>query len=154
MNTLKRITLLFSVFILPLCAQAKEGAHHFPEIFLGLTHVGDETDFTYALEYEYKFTEQYGAGIIYEKTDGAHHSDGMTVKIAAVYYHPIPSLRFGVGYGEEKIGGYHPHSEDLFRITGSYDYHLDSFSIAPTLAIDFVGGKEAIVLGIGFIKPF
>jgi hypothetical protein len=154
MNNIHRVTLLLLVLVLPMCVQAKEGAKHLPGIFLGATHLDGETDFTYALEYEYKFTEQFGAGLIYEKTDGYHHSDGMTILLAALYYHPTPAFRFGIGYGEEEVGGHYSHTAELFRISASYEYHFEHFSMAPTLAIDFVDDKEAIVVGIGFIKPF
>ena len=133
---------------------AKEGAHHFPEIFLGVTTFDSETKFSYALEYEYKFTEQWGTGFIYERTDKAHHGDGTTLKIAALYYHPKPFFRFGLGVGKEKVGGHHPHEEDLVRVVSSYDYHFESFSVAPTFAVDFIDGERAYIVGVGFIKPF
>lgn len=133
---------------------AKEGAHHFPEIFIGATTFGSETEFSYALEYEYKFTDKWGAGLIYERTDKAHHGDGTRLKIAVLYYHPEPFLRFGLGIGKEKVGGYHPHEEDLVRLVASYDYHFEYFSVAPTVAVDFIDGENAYVVGLGFIKPF
>lgn len=148
-TSLLLISVLFSTG-----TNAKDGYHHFPEIFFGLTHADSETEFTYALEYEYKFTEQYGAGLIYEKIDNAHHGDGITIQIAALYYHPISSVRLGVGVGKEKVGGHHPHTEDLVRVVASYDYHFENFSVAPTIAVDFVDGETPVVMGIGFIKPF
>lgn len=134
--------------------QAKEGYHHFPEIFIGATHFDNETNFTYALEYEYKFNPKFGAGLIYERTENAHHGDGVTLKIAALYYHPVSSFRLGIGYGEEKVGGEIQHTEELYRVVASYDYHFENFSVAPTLAFDFIDGETATVFGLGFIKPF
>ncbi len=148
-----------SLFVLPIMLfsvnlVAKEGYHHFPEIFVGATHLDGETHFTYALEYEYKFTEEFGAGLIYEKVDDAHHGDGVTIQLAALYYHPINFIRLGVGFGKEKIGGDHPHTEDLVRISASYDYHFENFSLAPTIAIDFVNSETPVVFGVGVIVPF
>jgi hypothetical protein len=133
---------------------AKEGYDHLPAIFIGATHVEGETDFTYALEYEYKFTDDYGVGIIYEKVDDAHHGDGITLKLAALYYHPISSVRLGLGLGKEKLGGDHPHTEDVVRLSASYDYHFEHFSVAPTIALDFIDGETPLVFGIAVIKPF
>lgn len=149
------LTTIVLMFILSSnSVSAKEGYHHFPEIFIGVTHADSETNFTYALEYEYKFDEKFGVGLIYEKVDEAHHGDGITIQVAAFYYHPIEFIRLGVGVGKEKIGGHHPHSEDLVRVSASYDYHFEIFSVAPTIAVDFIDGETPIVLGIGIIKPF
>lgn len=127
---------------------------HFPGIFLGATHFDSETEFTYALEYEYKFTSQWGVGAIYEKTDDAHHGDGTTLKIASLYYHPYPYLRVGLGAGKEKVGGDHPHSEDLYRVSLNYDYHIGKINLEPTIAVDFIDGEQAIVFGIALVRPF
>lgn len=135
-------------------AIAETGKHHFPGIFVGYTHADSDTEFTYGVEYEYKFTPKWGVGAVYEKTDNAHNDDGIDVKLAALYYHPYSYLRFGVGYGEEKIGGADPHSEDLYRLSVNYDYHMGSFNIEPTFAIDFIDGEEAFVFGIAFVRPF
>lgn len=134
--------------------EAKEGYHHFPEIFAGATRSDGETNFTYAFEYEYKFNNSLGAGVIYERVGDAHHGDGITLHIAALYYHPISPVRLGFGLGRERVGGSHAHSEDLIRLSASYDYHFAGFSIAPTVAVDTVNGENATVFGIGFIKPF
>lgn len=133
---------------------AAEGAQHFPGIFVGYTQAEDETHFTYGIEYEYKFTSQWGVGAVYEKTDDAHHGDGITVKLASLYYHPINSIRLGIGAGREKIGGDHPHSEDLYRLSASYEFHLGDFGLAPTFAVDFIDGHEAYVLGVAIVRPF
>jgi hypothetical protein len=152
-----KTTPLFVLLIASILAfnlQAKEGYHHFPEIFIGATHADSETEFTYAIEYEYKFNNEFGAGVIYERVNQAHHGDGVTLKIAMLYYHPVNAIRLGLGLGKENVGGYHPHSEDVLRASASYDYHFEHFSLAPTVAVDFIDGERAYVLGIGFIKPF
>jgi hypothetical protein len=128
--------------------------HHFPGIFLGATTIDSETDFSYGVEYEYKANHLWGAGIVYEKTDDAHHGDGVDVKLAAVYLHPWKELRVGLGYGKEKVGGDHPHEENLTRLSLNYDFHVAGFGIAPTIAVDFVDGEKATVIGLSFIKSF
>jgi hypothetical protein len=133
---------------------AASDAHHFPAVFVGYTNAKDETHFTYGLEYEYKFNKTWGVGAVYEKIDDAHHGDGVTVTVAELFYHPSNNLRFGVGVGKEKIGGDHPHTEDLYRLTASYDYHIGDFGLAPTIAVDFIDGEKAYVLGVALIRPF
>lgn len=153
-----KITLSFltSALLLSSCgaALAASGAHHAPGIFAGFTNAKDETEFTYGFEYEYKFNRHWGLGAVYEKTNDAHHGDGVTVKLGSLYYHPNADVRLGLGFGEEKIGGAHPFKEDLYRVSASYDFHLGDFALAPTIAVDFVDGDEAYVLGVALLRPF
>jgi len=128
--------------------------HHFPGVFVGATTIDGETDFSYGLEYEYKFSKLWGAGVVFEKTNDAHHGDGVEVALASAYIHPWKELRLGAGFGQEKVGGDHSHKEDLIRISVSYDFHVAGFGVAPTLAIDFVDGERATVFGVAFIKSF
>lgn len=135
---------------------------HFPGVFVGATTIDSETDFSYGIEYEYKFSKAWGAGFVYEKTDNAHHGAGVDVALAAVYLHPWKELRIGAGFGKEKVGSYtdhhhHHHSshkEDVIRTSISYDFHVGGFGVAPTLALDFVDGETATVIGVAFIKAF
>lgn len=57
MNAVHKIlasTLLLSASV---SALAAGDAHHFPGIFLGMTNAESETEFTYGIEYEYKFDQ-------------------------------------------------------------------------------------------------
>lgn len=139
---------------------------HIPGIFVGFTHANSEIEFSYGLEYEYKISKLWGAGIVYEQTDDAHHGAGVDVALAAVYLHPWKELRVGVGFGKETVGSYtdnsdshHPHyhsshKESLVRASVSYDFHVGDFGIAPTLAFDFVDGETATVFGLAFVRAF
>lgn len=148
------LMLLASSAINSSAVAAAGNAHHFPGVFIGYTKAAGETHFTYGLEYEYKFNQTWGLGAVYEKADDAHHGDGVTVAVAELFYHPLNNLRFGVGIGEEKVGGDHPHSENLYRLSASYEYHLGEFGLAPTLAVDFIDGEQAYVIGVALVKPF
>jgi len=139
---------------------------HIPGVFVGYTNANSETEFSYGLEYEYKISKLWGAGVVFEKTDDAHHGAGVDVALAAVYLHPWKELRVGLGFGKETVGSYtdnsdshHPHyhsshKENLIRTSVSYDFHIGDFGIAPTLAFDFVDGETATILGIAFVRPF
>ncbi|WJG09908.1 hypothetical protein [Aliiglaciecola sp. LCG003] len=154
MISLKKLlsTTLLTCFAFGVAAAGDE--QHFPGVFIGMTNAENETELTYGFEYEYKFNTNWGAGAVYEKTKDAHHGDGITVSLASLYYHPTQNVRLGMGVGREKLGGDHPHSEDLYRLSASYDFHLGDFGVAPTVAVDFIDGEEAYVLGVAFIKPF
>ncbi len=136
--------------------------HHFPGIFIGATTTDSETEFSYGLEYEYKFSKLWGAGFVFETTDDAHHGAGVDVTLAAIYLHPWKELRIGAGFGQEKVGSYTDHDhhyhkgyeEDVIRASLSYDFHVGGFGVAPTIAVDFIDGETATIIGIAFIKAF
>jgi len=152
-KSLIKLTLITIIFG-SISIQASEKVKHIPGVFLGVTHIDSETEFTFGFEYEYKLNDHWGLGAVYERTNAAHHNDGVAVVLASIYYHPNKNIRLGVGAGEERIGGGHPHTEDLYRISAAYDFHINSFGLAPTIAVDFVDGNEALVFGIAFTRPF
>lgn len=133
---------------------AADGKTHFPAVFVGYTDSPDSFDFTYGIEYEYKFNQTWGAGFVYEKIDNAHHGDGIDVSVVELFYHPSNNVRLGAGFGKEKIGGHHPHTEDLTRVSLAYEIHVGDFGIEPTFAVDFVGSHQSYVIGIAFVRPF
>jgi hypothetical protein len=142
------------VMSLTTAVQASDEVKHIPGIFVGATHFDSETELTFGLEYEYKIDSQWGVGAVYEKTTDAHHGDGVSVSLISAFYHPNSNVRLGLGLGQESIGGYHPHTESLYRVSAGYDFHVDRFGIAPTVAVDFIDGEEALVIGVAFTRPF
>jgi hypothetical protein len=143
-----------AVMFSPIAVLAADVKTHYPGIFLGQTESAGEREFTYGLEYEYRFDRHWGFGATYERIDDAHHGDGVTVSVGSLYYHPDNHWRFGFGLGKERIGGHDPHSETLTRLSTSYDYHVGQFGIAPTVAVDFIDGKKAYVVGVALVMPF
>jgi|TARA_B110000259_G_C13898912_1_gene356053 hypothetical protein len=147
-------------------ASTNEEPKHIAGVFIGYTNAESETEFSYGVEYEYKFSRRWGAGVGYEKTNNAHHGAGVDVALVSLYLHPWKALRVGLGVGKETVGSYtdysdslHPHrhsrhSENLVRTSLSYDFHVGGFGIAPTLAVDFVDGETATVFGFAVVKAF
>ena len=143
-------------------ASTEEYPKHIPGVFVGYTNADSETEFSYGVEYEYKFSKLWGAGVVYEKTDEAHHGAGVDIALAAVYLHPWKELRVGLGVGQETVGSYtdhdhhyhKSHKENVVRTSLSYDFHLGDYGIAPTLAFDFVDGETATVFGVAFVRAF
>ncbi len=150
-------------------AQASD-KKHFPGLFLGATTIDSETDFSYGLEYEYKFSHKWGAGFTWENTEDAHAGAGVEVMLASVYFHPTEHLRLGLGFGQEEVGavsapaehhiqsgdahGHPSHEEDLYRISASYAIPLGNFEIEPTIAADFVDDETSTVVGVAIVYPF
>ena len=154
MKKITQIALATALTLSAFTVNAAGDAKHIPGIFLGVTHFDGENNFTAGLEYEYKFTPNWGAGFVYEETPSAHYDDGVNVFVASLFYHPNKNIKLGVGLGEEEIEGAHPHTEDLYRISAAYDFHVGDFGIAPTLAVDFIDDEQAIVFGIAIVQPF
>lgn len=123
-------------------------------VFGGFTSVSGNTDGTFGFEYERRFTQYLGAGVVWEKTPNAHHGDGTSIFMGQVHLHPWQELRLSVGYGREKLHGDHPHSTDVWRAGAAYDFHVGGFGVAPTFNLDRIDGHTAKVFGIVLNKGF
>lgn len=155
---MKKISTLIIPFLLLAYSgitYSAEGKAHYPGIFLGATDTSDETEFTYGIEYEYKWNKSWGAGFVYERLDDAKKGDGIEIFLASAFYHPNKNWRLGLGFGREEIGGKKPKDKDIFRVSAAYEIYVQDFVVAPTVAVDFIqGGSEAYVAGVAFIYPF
>ena len=142
---------------LALASDDEHGAdkNHIVGVFLGATNDAHSvTDETVGVEYEYKFTERFGIGAVYEYSPDAHDDDGVSVYLASAYLHPYAGWRLGLGLGEEKVHGSHGHEEGLFRASVAYDFHVGGFGIAPTFNLDIVDVETIEVYGVTFSKAF
>lgn len=154
LKLMNQISVAIILMATSVTANAAGDAKHIPGVFFGATNIDSETEFTVGLEYEYKFTPSWGAGAVYEETPDGHKGDGVNVFVASIFYHPTKNIKLGIGLGKEEIKGHHPHKEDLYRLSASYDFHVGDFGIAPTLAVDFIDDNEAIVFGVAIVQPF
>jgi hypothetical protein len=169
-----RFLSLISVFFIGISyafAAENDETHHEPTghaapthvvgLFLGATdddegdnaHHHDQTDFTIGGEYEYRFSKHFGFGVVVEHTPEAHESDGVTVALGALHYHPFNrhdtfgGLRLSIGAGAEFVHDF--GEEPLYRLGASYDFEItDKFAIAPTVNLDFVQNREILVFGL------
>lgn len=129
-------------------------AKHYPGIIVGATNAEGETETTVGIEYEYKFNSNFGLGAVWERTPEGHGGDGVNVAVASIFYHPTDEWRLGVGYGEERIGGKKVKYKDVTRISATYEFITDNFIIAPEVAVDFIDGEKATVVGVAVLFPF
>lgn len=154
--------------------------HHHPDhalgVFLGGTTTEESSEFTFGLEYEYRLTKHIGIGIVGEHTpDAAAFTQGATTALALVHLHPYRGLSLIAGIGAEighgseleeelefeegvarrRIVGVEPEAEIVYRLGVAYDVHLSkTFSIAPSVNVDFVNGEENVVFGGIFMYHF
>jgi hypothetical protein len=126
------------------------GEKHFVGLFLGVLNA-EESDMAWGLEYEYKWSLNWGGGLTYENASDAHHGDGITSTIANLYFHPKGNWRLGFGYGREEVNG---HKEGLTRMGVAYEFHFAGMGIEPSLNIDRVDGETAEVFGLAAVWKF
>jgi len=142
---------------------------HHVGVFLGATSNIDakHTSFTLGLDYVYRINHSFGLGFIgdYVITERAE-----TLLMAGVFYYPLSSLKLYVGNGvaltteveketqlkessdsdgEEKVVSHY-----VFRLGTGYDFHIDDFSVTPTIAWDLINGHSSIVYGLTFGMGF
>lgn len=123
-------------------------------VFGGFTSIGGDTEATFGIEYERRFTQLVGVGIVWEKTPNAHNGDGTSIFMGQIHLHPWQELRLSVGYGKEKIHHEGTHKVDVWRFGVAYDFHMEGFGIAPTFNLDRIDGHTAKVFGIVLNKGF
>ncbi|MDH5737282.1 MAG: hypothetical protein OEZ23_03180 [Gammaproteobacteria bacterium] len=132
---------------------------HLFGLFIGETRVpvagaADETADTVGLEYEFRASKTWGAGLSVERTDDAFGGQGSGLWAVSLFYHPTPNWRFGVGRGKEKVYSSPSHTEPLTRFSIAYDFHFGGMGIAPTYAMDRINGEKVRVIGLTLTKPF
>jgi hypothetical protein len=96
------------------------------------------------VDYEYRLSPDFGVGALVDHAWG--HPDA-TVAAAAVFVHPWRGLRLLAAPGIEYS---HGEGEFLIRVGAAYEFHRGSWTVAPTVNVDFVDGDEALVYGLTF----
>jgi hypothetical protein len=119
-------------------------------VFAGVTHEGRrENDAAFGIEYERRFDERFGSGLIVEHTFG----DGDFWVVAVPLYMRAGRWRFAVAPGVEDSRD--RDAEFLMRFMVGYDFRLGGgWDLAPGLMVDFVDGEDVWVAGLGLSKGF
>ena len=118
---------------------------------------------TVGLDYEYRLPfvhHKFGIGF------GVEYLKGDNTEILfelLLIYHPVGGLKFMVapmfviveepsegGDGTLEVAETTTKNEFGFRIGTAYDFHINKFSISPTVNLDFIGESPAIAYGIAF----
>lgn len=126
------------------------GHKHHVAIFVGGTHdYQGENAFTMGLDYEYRLTDLLGAGALIDYAGGDIES---AVVGGGLFFHPWQDLRLLTAVGKEFHNG---HDEFLIRLGTMYDFHLENWTLSPTVNADILGSGHlnviyGIALGHGF----
>ena len=147
-----RILLLLSIVLSGSSALASDGKHsHHLAIFAGpgIEEKKDHDEDTYAVgvEYGYRFTEWFGAGIVYETLGKDTVRNEAVVLPLSVY--PGKGWRIFAGPGYE----WHDKKEKyLIRAGAGYEFELrERWSIGPEAYIDLIeNGDRTWIVGLAF----
>ena len=123
-------------------------------VFLGGVATDHHSYASYGLEYVYEFSHKWATNIAWEKTDKAHHGDGIETYVVSALYSPAQNYWIGLGVGKEKIKGHHSSKEDLVRASLGYDFKYDGYKIEPMIALDLVDGNVTTVVGVNLAVTF
>jgi len=128
--------------------------HHFHKhhvgVFFGGTHdYNSEDAVTVGLDYEYRLTKLLGAMAFIDYAGGNIES---SVVGAGLFFHPGGDLRLLTAVGDEV---HHGHSEFVARLGALYDFHIENWTLSPTLMVDILeSGELNVIYGIGLGRGF
>jgi hypothetical protein len=108
-----------------------------------------DENFTFAIEYEYKFSPKWGLGAMVEHASGDLDFNIVALPIAYRHRH----WKFSIAPGIEKSK--HHGSEHLIRLGVEHTFLLDKhWEVSPKVNVDFVDGHKVLVLGLIISKAF
>jgi hypothetical protein len=134
-----------------------EPRHH-PGLFLGATTSQDETGPSLGLEYEFRITEMWGIGGIFEFTWETEERD--YIFLVPVHFH-YKEWSFTAGAGIERArpvataeGEEEGSNSALGRVGVEYGFEVRDFEIAPGVNFDVSEGEPKLVWGVLFSRGF
>jgi hypothetical protein len=107
-------------------------------------HEEGEDEFTIGLDYEYRFSQYFGIGLLGEYV-GEDAREG--VGMGLLFIHPYKGFRFLAGAGVK------PKAEEtkfIWRLGIGYRFPIGNWTIAPEFNLDFTEGRTVEVYGVSF----
>ena len=138
--------LIMPVQVLSAEEEHKESHYHRNHVglFLGNTYEEGEDEFTIGLDYEYRFSQYFGIGLLGEYV-GEDAREG--VGMGLLFIHPYKGFRFLAGAGVK------PKAEEtkfIWRLGIGYRFPIGNWTIAPEFNLDFTEGRTVEVFGVSF----
>ncbi len=156
MYRLRILVLSVAVFVLtmPLQVMGAEEEHdedkwsHYHRNHLGLmlgnTHEQGEDEFTIGLDYEYRFSQYVGIGVLLEYV-GEDAREG--VGMVPLFIHPYKGFRFLAAAGVKPKAD---ETKFIWRLGIGYRFPIGNWTIAPEFNLDFTEGRTVEVYGVSF----
>ena len=122
----------------------KESHYHRNHVgfFLGNTHEEGKDEFTTGLDYEYRFSQYVGIGVLLEYV-GEDEREG--VGMIPLFLHPYKGFRFVAAAGAKLKEG---ETKFISRLGIGYRFPIGDWTIAPEFNLDFTEGKTVEVYGV------
>lgn len=125
--------------------------HHAAISAGGMTPLDEkgETSLALGVDYEYRFDERWGAGVVADAVLGSHKRAALFA--TGVSFRPTPRLRVGTGPGFELVekdkpdGGTKNKAYFVWGFHGYYEFHMGNYAVGPVIFLDFVGETETNV---------
>jgi len=125
--------------------------HHTIGVFVGNSTEDRREDrrngATLGLEYEYRYSPQYGVGLVVEHVFGDLDVNVLAVPFA---WHRGPWKL----YAAPGIETGHGENEPLLRVGVEYGFEAAGLEVSPQVDVDFVNGERVFVIGVVFATPF
>ena len=127
-------------------AEHKESHYHRHHVglFLGNTREEGKDNFSAGLDYEYRFSQYIGIGLLIEYV-GEDAREG--VGLVPLFIHPYKGLRFIVAPGIKPKAD---ETKFIWRLGIGYRFPIGNWTIAPEFNIDFTEGERGYVYGVSF----
>ncbi len=138
---IKILPILTLAFLATTPYASSDESDYFAGIFLGVASIDSKTEFSYGIEYEYKLAQLWGAGLLYEKTNEAHHGNDVNVTLTSAYIHPWKGLRIGSGVGQERVASSHRHTEKVIPFAN----RKEPFFIESAVHYPFVSKEKGFI---------
>jgi hypothetical protein len=110
----------------------------------------EETGPALGIEYEYRFAERWGAGLLVEGVLTEHARDATLV--VPLNFHPREWLKLSVAPGVE----FAEHGGEVFvlRLGAAYEWEFGDYNVAPEFSLDFTDESQTAVYGISVGRRF
>lgn len=110
----------------------------------------EETGLAIGVEYEYRFAEHWGAGLLFEGVVTDHARDG--VLGVPLSWHPWEWLKLSAAPGIEFVE--HGSHEFVMRLAAAYEFEFGAYNLAPEISVDLTRQSQTLVYGLSFGRRF
>jgi len=126
---------------------AADGSHHKHHVAVagGLARNNDQSSGYLGVDYVYRFSGPWAAGVFYEEVSGDFDIRAWGLTFGRYF---DSGWKIGAGPGAEYKFKKNK-TLALFHVSGGYDWHMGNWSIGPVATLDFIeGGEQTYYLGM------
>lgn len=103
----KKLLLCFICVIYVLLVFVNDVYYYYLGVFVGIIYNNNIFFIIVGLEYEYCIFLFIGVGLVYEYISDYYDGVGVDLLVLQLFYYLNMYIKFGLGFGQERIGGYY-----------------------------------------------